>query len=470
MIGTLIEGGADITATDSRGNTVLHAAHNAETVGLLVALGARLNARNDAGETALWRSVVSHQNPELAEALLDAGGIPDLVPDNEATELAHAFERRDLELLRILVAHGADVNAYARSTWEGEPNLYYGVYRGEPPPGTPTYWEGSLLFKAVYDNDIAMASLLLDLGASPNSLALNGGRETYRDQYTNGEPTSYRFVYASKSSPFMLAVQREGLALAERMLIAGANANAMYSDRFEFPNGEEDSNSYSPLSMAVPTGNAEIVSLLLAHGADANAVPCVLHQSALSANLDMVTLLIEASVDVDAFCSVGLLYDDMTALEIAVGARPRGHSHLDPWPTDVLLVRRAIVKALIDEGADVNQSSDNRLAIHGAVHTNPDVRNLELLIEAGANIDAIGSYGNPLYIAATNSTVDNRVSKVQVLIDACADLEVASEGQTALEHLRSFTRSGSVFVEREDHEIYDLLRRANRRQRQIGCE
>lgn len=472
MIGTLIEDGADITATDSRGNTVLHAARNMETVGILVERGARVNARNHSGETALWQAVVTHQNRGVAMALLDAGATPDAMPDNEASELAHAFEGRDLELVQMLVAHGADVDAYARGTWPGEPNPYVGIYRGEKPPGTPTYWEGSLLFKAVYDNDIAMAGILLDLGASPNSLALNSNRETRKRTVINGDLatyTTYTFTYSLKSSPFMLAVQRERLALAERMLIAGANANAMYIDRFEFPNGEEDSDSYSPLSMAVSTDNAELVSLLLAHGADANAIPCILHQSAERANLDVLRLLIEAGVDVDAFCPFLGVGVGRTALEVVV-------SSTNPMPH--------IVKALIDGGADVNESSDSWLAIHQVVANarySPDsyVRILELLVGAGANVNAIsrknyspysGTPVTPLLLA----TASSNIAMVKILIDACANLDIVMETErhdgiikeTALAHARRRARTN----EREYSEIYDLLRRANRQQRQLGCQ
>ena len=164
----------------------------------------------------------------------------------------------------------------------------------------------------------------------------------------------------------------------------------------------------------------------------------------------------------------------MTALEIAVQYPPLGMAFGEPWDTGDLLAKREIVRALIDGGADVNQSSDSWLAIHGAVYRffGSDMGNLELLIEAGANLNAISWDGTPLYIAATNHTVDNRVSKVQVLIDACVDVELASESRTALDYVRS-RRTSSHLGQRvmdEDGEIYDLLRRANRRQRQLGCE
>ena len=463
MIGLLLEEGADITVTDRQGNTVLHAARDAEAISLLVESGANVNAQSRAGETALWRAVVKNQNGPLAKALLDAGATPDLTPENEAPALAYAVERQDAGLVRMLLDNGATADVPARR-WPGEPNLYWGSWRGERPLGTPTYWEGSLLSKAVYEDNTATAKVLLDFGASPNSIAWHRDRETHRVQDINGEQTTYKFTYSSKSTPFMLAVQRERLALAERMLIAGSNANAIFHDRFVFPNGEEQSVAYSPLSKAVPTGNVEMVALLLEHGADPNAVSCVLHTAARRSHPDVLRLLIKAGADVDEICPVWR----QTALQVAIDDPPSGKTHRDAWTSYELTARQEIVEALINGGADVNKSSRDWLPIHGAVSGffGSDARNLELLIGAGANANAIGPQGTPLHIAVDpNGTVHNRVAQVQVLINSCIDLEVEHIGQTAIEEARHWSNYYDEY-----REIYDLLRGGKRRQRQLGCE
>ena len=472
MVRDLIEVGADVSATDSHGNTVIHAARNEESVGLLVERGASVNALNALGETALWRSVAKLRNRGLAEALLDAGARPDLAPLYESTELAYALESRDVELVRMLAAHGADVDAYVHGTWLGEPNpnwdsLARGIPRGEePPPGTPTVWEGSLLFKAVYDNNIGMATLLLDLGASPDRTAWNHDKESQKTQYIDGKSTTYKFTYSSKSSPFVLAVQQGQVTLAERMLVSGAEANSIFHDRFEFPNGEVTSDSYSPLSKGVPTGDAELVALLLKNGADVNAVPCLLQQSAAQASLGVLRLLIEGGVEVNAPCAKEFGWGGRTALEVAVQQPPPGKWPTDAWTAGEHNAKREIVEALVNGGADVNKSTGNQTPlIHWAVRWKfgTDPQNLRLLIELGANVNTLDSEGHtPLHTAVHGWNVDNRVAKMEVLVDACVDLEVRSSGgKTALEMARD--------LRSQSQEAYDLLRQAKRRQKQIGC-
>jgi ankyrin repeat protein len=78
----------------------------------------------------------------------------------------------------------------------------------------------------------------------------------------------------------------------------------------------------------------------------------------------------------------------------------------------------ATVRALVDEGVDVDaRQGDGATALHWAVHLN-DGEMVETLLRAGAEVDAVNDLGvAPLLIAATNGNA----SVVKVLLGAGAD-------------------------------------------------
>jgi ankyrin repeat protein len=78
----------------------------------LLARGVDLRFRDDEGYTVL-HSALDRKGPEryeLLELLLDAGADPDAKGLNDWTPAHLAAVREDLEALRILVAHGADLS------------------------------------------------------------------------------------------------------------------------------------------------------------------------------------------------------------------------------------------------------------------------------------------------------------------------------------------------------------------------
>ena len=460
MVATLIDSGASAGAADGRGNTPLHVARTDEMVNLLVTRGANVNALNRSGETPLWRSVAAVSDRGLAKALLDTGATPDLAFEGEAPEIAYAFEREDVELIRMLAAHGAYVDAFARETWQGETNKRHWSEEADKVE-TQTHWEGSLLFKAVWDDDVALAAVLLDLGASPDRIAWNRGKQTVKCQASS----CYRFTHSPKSNPLMLAIERERVTLVERMLDRGANANAFFHDRFEFPSGEVTQEHYGPLWRALQSDNTRLASALLERVADVNALPCILHDSAAQRNVNAVRHLIQAGIDVDAPCP-----RRMTALGIAIG-RDEINTRV---PADELRERGAIVEALVRGGAAVNRTVDGgRSALHAAVkgHFGSDPDNLRSLVEAGADVnEPLDASGSLLHVAVGSNGAF--AAKVQVLIDACADLTARDDkGRTALQKARSGpTDIVSTARANAYRESYDLLKRAKRRQRQLGCE
>ena len=101
--------------------------------------------------------------------------------------------------------------------------------------------------------------------------------------------------------------------------------------------------------------------------------------------------------------------------------------------------RLARVRALIAEGADVNEAQvDGMTALHWAAYYD-DTATAQLLIDAGADVNATNRYGVPaLSLAATNANA----TLVSALLDAGADPNVALQGGETV--LMTAAQTGSV--------------------------
>jgi ankyrin repeat protein len=247
-----LDTGVDVNARDADGNTplILAAVYaGPDCVELLLKKGADVNAKNKAGATALFRVATDY---EKAKPLIDAGAdiqvktasgnSPVILAarkygNSKTVKLlldkgADAKERNkqgvspiqvaaacgDLDSVKLLVEHGANVNEMPG------PDLRTGGMR------TPLGW-------AAYRNDVPMVRYLLERKADPNKAT------------TWGTPLTF---VAWHNSP-----------LAAEVLLAHG---AMVDIRDEFT-------GFTPLHWAAATDSprADLVTLLLKHGADPNA-------------------------------------------------------------------------------------------------------------------------------------------------------------------------------------------------------
>jgi ankyrin repeat protein len=247
-----LDGGADVNARDADGNTplLLAASHaGADCVELLLKKGADVNAANKAGATALIRAATNYDKARL---LIDAGANIQVKTELGKTPLTLAARRYgnskavkllldkgadanehnpqgtspimvaaacgDLDTVRLLVQYGADVNDLAPVAQVSQTELR-----------TPLGW-------AAFRNDVPMVRYLLERKADPNQAAPFG-------------------------TPLTFAAWHDSLEAAEVLLAHGAKVDAR--------------NLYgmTPLHWAAGTESprADLVKLLLKHGADPNA-------------------------------------------------------------------------------------------------------------------------------------------------------------------------------------------------------
>ena len=88
-----------------------------DTVKLFFAAGMDVNARGEFGETALSSAAASPDHLAMARLLLDKGADVNISADIGDSPLAIALHGNNLELVKILLAKGADPNRASKSSY-----------------------------------------------------------------------------------------------------------------------------------------------------------------------------------------------------------------------------------------------------------------------------------------------------------------------------------------------------------------
>jgi len=217
----LIERGAEVNATNDAGATALmRAASDYDKVRLLVEHRANVNARSTLGNSALLLAARPANSYRTVEFLLTRGANPKATNYFGATALMAAAAGGDEKSARLLLKHGASVNA-------------------QPTPDDPGFLFGggrSALMWAAFRGDVPTVKLLLDAGAEVNAVAGLG-------------------------TALAQAAWADRTAAAHVLIEHGANVNQT---------GPMD--GYTPLHWAASTENRDpvLVKLLLDHKADPN--------------------------------------------------------------------------------------------------------------------------------------------------------------------------------------------------------
>ena len=129
----LLKQRGDVNAAQPDGTTALHwAAHwnDEEVVDLLLHAGANAKAMNRYGATPLSEAVVSGSG-KMIDALLRAGADPKTLTTKDGeTVLMTAARAGNVDAVKILLDHGADVNA--RETYKGQTALMWAASERHP--------------------------------------------------------------------------------------------------------------------------------------------------------------------------------------------------------------------------------------------------------------------------------------------------------------------------------------------------
>jgi ankyrin repeat protein len=254
-----LRAGAKVNATNHAGATaLLYAATFEEKAQMLVTGGADVKAQSKLGNTALILAARKAGNSRTVKLLLASGADPDSRNVFGATALMVAASAGDIESVRLLLDHGADLNARPNMNTDGfimgggRTALMWAAFLGNDDmlkfllergakvgEFTPL---GGALGQAAWGGHVAAARLLLEAGAQVDQ----------RDLIANYTPLHWA-ASSEHSSP----------ALVELLLAHGADANAEGGQPVDNFLGV----TQTPLMLARKRGETPIVQALLEAGA-----------------------------------------------------------------------------------------------------------------------------------------------------------------------------------------------------------
>jgi len=399
-------------AADADGTTPLEwAVYNddLQTAQRLLHSGANANAANRYGVTPLSLAA-TNRNAAMAEALLNAGA------DANAKVLMTAARTGNREIVRLLIEHGADVNA-----------------KGE------TYGETALVW-AAQENHAEVAQVLIAHGADVN--ARTSPLERAKDRF--GLEGVLTILPHGNWTPLMYAARQGSLETARSLVAGGASLNltdpdgstalvlaiinghydtaALLAERGADPNITDTAGMaalYAAVDMntlgevyghpARPTSSKvtalELMQVLLEHGANSNArlksptlqrahtpgEPTLaegttpLMRAAKNGDAATLRLLLDHGADVNARQKNGT-----TALMFAAGLGFGTGTFANDYATEAQLLES--VKVLMAAGADVNAVNEaGETPLHFGAHASDDI--VKFLAENGAKLDVKDKQG-----------------------------------------------------------------------------
>ena len=420
----LLQQKANVNTPQVDGTTALHWAvqtADLETADLLIRAGANVSVANRAGATPLLLASVNG-NAAMIEKLLKAGANPNAALTKTGdTALMMAARTGKPDAVKVLLDHGAQVNA--KETW------------GET---TPLMW-------AVSERHPAVVKLLIDRGADVNAksnfVPSASGRGFEGTTPVAAKPNQPAEEHASGLlTPLMFAAREDDMESARLLVAAGADVNAIGGD------GKD------ALGLAAFSGSYDVASFLIDSHSKVNQ-PDAQRFTPLFWAVDRRNMETAPNfpwmVTTDPLPLIQKLLNAGANPNALINSTPRARMR-DGSPRIIYataLMRAAfsgdveLIKLLVAHGADPQiMSSDRETSLMAACGTGfingyHRQRTLtvgkagsrrKLLIDLGEDVNAADSYGiTPLMVAANLGDIH----VVQYLIDKGADLATHDLGK-----------------------------------------
>ena len=430
MVDLLVRHGANLNHAISAAADWGAQNNDGSMIKLLADAGVDLNFIGEDGHTAVVRAIRSIHRERTGDRvkgstllrvkmLIESGADVNAMSEKGHTPLYEACSIEELPLITYLIAKGADVNQMSYNNW------------------TP-------LTRAIGTENLEVVDILLRNGADAN-LPANKGITPYARarQRNNEEIVALLLKHGAtpdessdpNSTQLLKAVKDRAAVSVRKLLEKDAKSNS-----------QDTENIYAKaLYNAVYDGNAEIVELLLQHGArhdihiNKGWLPLTL--AAYNGNIEITKLLIQHGADVNATNRDGVTplyaaawknHAEILRLLTASGANINLHNGINSTPVTAGVRDNSVaaVKALIELGADLNAATPDHESPLYAACRKGNFEMAKLLVENGAFVDRY-IYENKwseLIIAAAYGHAEI----VQLLLEHGADPERKVGKQTPL--------------------------------------
>jgi ankyrin repeat protein len=394
-VASLVQQHVNLNAPEADGTTALMWAVRAsftkddtEIADTLIRAGADVKAANRYGITPLYLAC-QNGNPAIIEKLLKSGADPNATVTEGETALMTAARTGVAEAARVLLDHGARVDA--KESWHGETALMWAVAEGHA----------------------EMARELIAYRADVNARS----NVNKWERQTTSEPRE-KWLPLGGLTPLLFAARQGCLECAAILVENGAGLNGV------------DPTGISPVLIAIINGHYDVAGFLLDHGTDPNLADET-GRTALYSAVDFHTMPQDNRPAPDE------THNQLSSLDLVKKLLAKGAS------VNAQLRKQQPYRAKLDRGDDTMLTTGTTPLLRAAKAGDLEVIRLLLTKNADPRLTTRNGI-NPVMAAAglgtkeedttgRRKTEPEAIESIRLLLDAGVDVNaVDSRGQSAL--------------------------------------
>lgn len=376
----------------------------------------------------------------IVQTLILAGAAINVLDEDVDSPLTVAVKRQDQKLVKLLLDHGAEINGHCSRRVKDRELI------------------GSALEAALRNEDITMASYLLDRGADPLQTRALGKAMAESPQFFDlvleKHKTRYHVLQAGFGCHALLrAIELGDENAIRKMLEKGLDADSLMlelkDDTMQSPFGYANDTMQSPFGYAIDNSTVEVIELFLERGCSPNSIVADCQSYA-----DRQTALL-AAIETRDVSKVKLL----CRCGADVNFPPHWRIKYTPLQKAAAIGSTEMVNLLVTHGAEVNapaaQRSGGTALQFAVIKGYTPVACLLLNLRAKVNAPASKVNGRT---ALEGAAEHGRLDMLQLLLNAAARSQSIDQGQ--------FEQAKALANDQGHSHIVDFLEDYLRRRRQ----